>query len=940
MDISPQPSLGERLQDVTESLAAATTQQDVFDVVLQQALDALHALAGAVLLVSAGGMRLELAAMRGYMPDAKTVWQEGPLTADVPAGDALLRRQVLFFEHMGALQAAYPELEERTGGVAAVASAVLPMFQGTERLGCIVLDFREPHVFSPDEQRFLRTLSAQCGIALGRAHLTRDLEQRVMQRTAQLEEEMRAQAAFVAFTETVGTETGVMAIAQEAIRVLRVRFPGSSILYFGRGEVGTETGVGADTDLWKARLWSDDVQGELAASIQAGLSADIPLIAALLKTREAVFTDNWDAEREGIEHTQVFGTVGTYPLMLGGKMNGFLLVGRRDAPSWTERDRALLRAVGQSLTLALERAEQTQHLRRQNAELDARSRALDAFAELTRGLAVQSGPSAFVQRAQEVVLSLLPAGYSVYYEPSGGQWKNRMQVGAVGHQALQDFIDAGPPQGQTPSIDLPWSTRQALYQDMYVRGTDTPTEMVQHIHAVASLPVLVYGEPVGVFIAVVFEQRAWTPTDRVVLETVVRSLGLALERAETVRQLDEERAALAAFTAFAEVVGSQTDVLTLVRQAADLMRGSRPVDVMYFVRDGDIFRMQVWTDDVPRTLLESSGYTLTAQTFAQADREHDVVFLDNWDARSQGLPESALYSAVAFQPFFRGDTMTSILIMGSRSAAQWHERDKGIFRALGRSLSLALERAEQSQQLIAQRDALDARTQALTEANEELEAFAYSVSHDLRTPVRHINGFNHLLRRTLGDKLDDKAARYLDIVEDATARMNTLIDAMLNLSRTSRQPLRLGLVDMGALLESVQAELMVGELDRRVEWRFSVLPMVSADFDLLRQVMVNLLSNALKYSRTRQPAVIEVWADERETEWEFFVRDNGVGFDTRYKDKLFGVFQRLHRQDEFEGTGVGLANVRRIVARHGGQVSAQGALNEGATFSFTLSKGE
>ena len=926
-------SLAERLQNVTESLAAAITPQDVFDVVLQQALEAVGALAGAVLLTSSDGRRLELAALRGYQADAKTVWQEGPLTGEVPAGDALLRRQVLFFEHAGAMLAAYPDLEERTGGVVAVASAVLPMFEGERMLGCIVLDFREPHEFVAEERRFLRTLSAQCSIALGRAESVRGLEQRVQERATQLEEEMRAQAAFVAFTEAVGTETDMLTIAEQAIRVLRVRFPGASIGYYERS---TEDG----TDIWKARVWSEDVKGEIAQTIQAGFSADIPMIAALLRAREAVFTEHWDAEREQIEHSQEYGTVGNYPLTLDGELKGVLSVGLKDKLHWSERDRALVRAIGRSLTLALERAEQTQRLQRQNAELDARSRALDGFAELTRGLTAQSEPLAFVLRAQEVVMSLLPAGYALYYEAQDGKWRNRVQVGGVGNADLQAFIDTGPPIGDTPSIDVPWETGQALYQDTYARGSDTPPEMVQHIHAVASLPVLRRGEPVGVFVAVIFEQRVWTPTDRVVLETVVRSLGLALERAETVSQLDEERAALAAFTEFTEAVGTQTDVMALVQRAIELLSETQAVDVKYFEREGDVFRIRDWTKPIPDELLSRSqrGYTLEQPTFARAMRERGAVFEHSWDAQQQGVEETALYGAVALQPFFLHGEMTSALTMASRTQIRWTERDKGIFRAVGRSLNLALERAEQSKTLIAQRDALDARTQALSEANEELEAFAYSVSHDLRTPVRHINGFNHLLRKTLGDRLDSKSARYLDIVEDATARMNTLIDAMLNLSRTSRQPLRIGLVDVGALLESVQAELMVGELERRVVWKTGDLPLLDADFDLLRQVLVNLVSNALKYSRQRDVTTIEVWAEERPAEWEVFVRDNGVGFDNRYRDKLYGVFQRLHRQDEFEGTGVGLANVRRIVARHGGHVSAQGTLGEGATFSFTLPK--
>ena len=210
------------------------------------------------------------------------------------------------------------------------------------------------------------------------------------------------------------------------------------------------------------------------------------------------------------------------------------------------------------------------------------------------------------------------------------------------------------------------------------------------------------------------------------------------------------------------------------------------------------------------------------------------------------------------------------------------------------------------------------------------------MSHDLRTPVRHILGFNSLLRQTLGEAAGPKAARYLDVVAEAGQRMNVLIDAMLDLSRTSRADLLPGRVDLGLLLDSVRAEVEPDAGDRRVEWTVGELPAVTADAATLRQVFVNLLTNALKYTRPREVARIEVWADRRVGAWALFVRDNGVGFDPRYAENLFGVFQRLHRADEFEGTGVGLANVRRIVTRHGGTVFAQGTLGGGATFGFTL----
>jgi signal transduction histidine kinase len=229
------------------------------------------------------------------------------------------------------------------------------------------------------------------------------------------------------------------------------------------------------------------------------------------------------------------------------------------------------------------------------------------------------------------------------------------------------------------------------------------------------------------------------------------------------------------------------------------------------------------------------------------------------------------------------------------------------------------------------------RTAELNTSNSELEAFTYSVSHDLRAPLRHVTGFASLLEEHAGPALDDQGRRYLKTITDAAGRMATLIDDLLAFSRTGRASLTKQRVDLNALVSDARAEVSVDLDGRRITWDVHPLPDVHADPALLRPVMVNLLSNALKYTRTRDEARIEVgtW-DGQPGEVAIFVRDNGVGFDMAYAHKLFGVFQRLHRADEFGGTGIGLANVRRIVQRHGGRTWAEGAVNQGATFYFSL----
>ncbi|MBI5566718.1 MAG: PAS domain S-box protein [Chloroflexi bacterium] len=396
--------------------------------------------------------------------------------------------------------------------------------------------------------------------------------------------------------------------------------------------------------------------------------------------------------------------------------------------------------------------------------------------------------------------------------------------------------------------------------------------------------------------------RVWTPQEEWLFQEIGRRLTDTLSSLLAYRNLRESE------TRFRTFVDHATDAFFLHDEWGTILDVNRQAcESLGYIRE-ELIGMNPYDFDA------AAGHAFIDQINPRLDAGEVIVF----DTRHRRKDGTVFPVEVRSRPFWQGERRFSVSL-----ARNMTERKR------------AEEEIRQLNQELEQR-VLD-RTAQLEAANKELEAFAYSVSHDLRAPLRHIDGFLELLQKRTTATLDNQSQHYMTTIASSAKRMGVLIDDLLSFSRMGRHDLARQAIDLNSLVQEVIHDFEPETRNRTIQWRIADLPVVTGDRAMLRAVLVNLLSNALKFTRTRPQADIEIGYEAAPaTEPVFFIRDNGVGFDMTYADKLFGVFQRLHPADEFEGTGIGLANVRRIISRHGGQTWAEGAVDHGATFYFSL----
>jgi PAS domain S-box-containing protein len=437
---------------------------------------------------------------------------------------------------------------------------------------------------------------------------------------------------------------------------------------------------------------------------------------------------------------------------------------------------------------------------------------------------------------------------------------------------------------------------------------------------------------------------------------VKRLRGVALDitkRKEAERRLERVNRTLEAMGVCADALmrcSHEADMLQRVCDAVVEVAGYRMAWVGYAEHDEDCtVRPLAWAG-------HEDGYVLGAHiSWADVKRGrgptgvairtgnpaicHDIAHdphLNPW--KEQALKRG--YQASIVLPLrTEAESFGAISIYAAEREA-FDTRECQLLEELARNMSYAITALRAHAELQQLNQQLDERvrdrTSELQAANRELEAFSYSVSHDLRAPLRHISGFSKILSEEYGPTLPQHAQHQLQRIQEGTRRMGELIDDLLNLSRVGRHELQSQVISLENLVRQVMSDLEPECESRDIHWKIENLPCVACDGALLKQVFQNLLSNALKFTRPRRQAVIEVGCGEQQGVPAIFVRDNGVGFNMKYAGKLFGVFQRMHRTEDFEGTGVGLATVQRIVQKHGGRVWAEAELDKGATFYFTL----
>ncbi len=943
----------QRLQALTSALSQAVSGEDVRRVVLEQAVQATGAYGGTLLNML--GDECSLIGSVGYAADLRPNWQTFAARPEYPVVQAVRGRRPVFAARHELTPEFLALLQPPTEAVAA-----LHLQMGPSVLG-LTLSFEAGQDVDEAARPFILTVAEQCAQALQRAYLY-DAERQARQRATFLAEAGQWLAQSLDIEQTLRQVT---ALATEQVAdwcAVYLPRPGGALALAAAAHQDPER-----VELLRRYLSQFPSDPQLPYSsawvFQTGQTVYLPALPP--GTLEALS----DEQRRLVAALGLHSLILT-PLQVRGKIIGVLGL----ATSGPERtlsadDLELARELAQRAAFALDNARLYQ----------ASSISLERYRSL-------------IDASRQVVWTANPEGEHVEEQPG---WTR-----LTGQRPEDYAGDGWTRRIHPDDLPAALSAWQRAVQTRSVYEIEQRVQVIdgsyRHFH-VRAVPILDAEGRLREWTGVNTDITERVMAERQLREregryrALVEHAAIGILRSGPDQRLSEANRAAERMFGYSRQELSQLTLSDLTDGGlAALPLGAQPQEQRYRRKDGQI----MWANVTVSTVEDERGEALYGVTLVEditarkqaereqmrlarvveesqdfiafADLDNQLVYLNPAGKQLVGLegtvsPELSMVDLthpddvallrevvwpqvagaghwngeMRFRHLQTGETLyvhRSIFVLTDSAT-----NERLGYATVSRNISEQKRRdAERSAWQVTLEQQVARRTAELQELNAELDAFSYSVSHDLRAPIRHILGFSALLHKSLGSGGDSRAAQHLKVIEQAASRMNAMVDALLELARRGREPLRPSVVDLGKLVGEVQLDLAPDVAGRQVEWQIGALPQVRGDAVLLRLALFNLLSNALKYSLRQPQARIEVCAEPLGGEWAIHVRDNGVGFDPKYAGKLFGVFQRLHAQEDFEGNGVGLANVQRIVSRHGGRIWAVGQIGQGATFSFTL----
>lgn len=693
--------------------------------------------------------------------------------------------------------------------------------------------------------------------------------------------------------------------------------------------------------------------------------------------------------REAFERAQPLA-VAALPLQGKTRKVGALVLEYDHERTFGEAERVVLADLAAHTAQALERTRALEH------EQALRARA-DLLAYAGELLSSSLDPQAVLHDIAHLVVPRLADCCGVFLPSDTGELRPLVVThkDAAWLPSLEAYWQTYPVPPDAPAgVGLAFRTNEAILLpvvNVAALRSILPAEQVDFIErielrSVIDVPLVARGRALGVLELLTFgEERTYTEEDLRVAQDLARRAALALDNAQlhqhTQRELAQRQQAertlaelnatledrveertyrliktseelsarnrvFEAFTSLARELVVEANAEHLIRSVQrgllDLLPEATIVTYTHaagrwHVRAVDETHASRFIDSIPDPAEERRVAALLRRTLKLGTPLYlEAAEVTNLRAR---IPLPTDITALALVPVPAVSNETTILVVGLARHPRWTTRDRVVLETAARQLHLALERVNAMALVQQQRAALERRADELQLLNSDLEAFTHSISHDLRAPVRHILSFSRLLEARV-TTLEGRDRKFLDTIRLSAERMSEMIEGLLAFARAARQPLTFTELDLNELVDQVRRDLEPEQEERSVLWRVAPLPRVFGDAATLRIAFANLLGNALKYTRNVSEALITVRANVMPSEVVVTIEDNGVGFDSQYAAKLFGVFERLHTDTEFEGVGLGLWTVQRIVTRHGGRVWATGELHRGATFHVALPRQE